>query len=376
MGENKLTVDGTLTCQGPLVYWKTEDLANGITTTFQAGGMSILQITPTGGDMGSTDVIVKRGAVCPNDAFWSGCTDTPLSLKCYFDITPTTAKTATIRFCYLAGELNGQVHGPLLKPYRWNTSSGKWEPVGVYVSHGGSGTEQDPYYVEYSGISNYSPFVLGSQGDPSLPVTLSSFTAQVVDEKVELCWKTESEVNNLGFDVYRGTQETGPFVKLTSNLIPGAGNSSIGTDYQFTDDTVVAGQTYYYYIESVDFTGEREMSEKIKVGVLIEPLSLQQQIPLETRLFQNYPNPFNPDTWFPYQLHEDGELKFQIFDVTGRLVREFQLGSQKAGYYLDKSRAVHWDGRNNAGEAVASGLYFYRLKVGQRAFLKRLAVLK
>ena len=84
-------------------------------------------------------------------------------------------------------------------------------------------------------------------------------------------------------------------------------------------------------------------------------------IPEETALLHNYPNPFNPETWIPYQLSEPAEVTLTIHAVNGTLVRTLALGHQPAGIYQTRTRAVYWDGKNEVGESVASGIYFYTL---------------
>ena len=81
----------------------------------------------------------------------------------------------------------------------------------------------------------------------------------------------------------------------------------------------------------------------------------------ETALLPNYPNPFNPETWIPYQLREAANVQINIYSTGGILVRRLLLGYQTSGYYLTQHRAAHWDGRNEHGERVASGIYFYEL---------------
>ena len=84
-------------------------------------------------------------------------------------------------------------------------------------------------------------------------------------------------------------------------------------------------------------------------------------IPEETALLHNYPNPFNPETWIPYQLAEPAEVTLTIYAVNGTLVRTLALGHQPAGIYQTRTRAAYWDGKNEVGESVASGVYFYTL---------------
>ena len=84
-------------------------------------------------------------------------------------------------------------------------------------------------------------------------------------------------------------------------------------------------------------------------------------IPEETALLHNYPNPFNPETWIPYQLADPAEVTLTIHSVNGTLVRTLALGYQPVGIYQTRTRAIYWDGKNQVGEPVASGIYFYTL---------------
>ena len=84
-------------------------------------------------------------------------------------------------------------------------------------------------------------------------------------------------------------------------------------------------------------------------------------VPEETALLPNYPNPFNPETWIPYQLSEPAEVTLRIYAVNGELVRTLALGHTPAGIYESRTRAAYWDGKNEVGETVASGIYFYTL---------------
>jgi parallel beta-helix repeat protein len=99
-------------------------------------------------------------------------------------------------------------------------------------------------------------------------------------------------------------------------------------------------------------------------------------IPIRTVLLQNYPNPFNPETWIPFKLAENAYVEIRIYDITGKLVRRLDLGYREAGSYTNRNRAAYWDGRNELGERVASGVYVYRLQVGGKEFIRRMVILK
>ena len=98
--------------------------------------------------------------------------------------------------------------------------------------------------------------------------------------------------------------------------------------------------------------------------------------PKETTLLPNYPNPFNPETWIPYRLARETEVAITIYDTKGTLVRRLALGNQAAGYYAERGKAAYWDGRNEDGEAVASGIYIYQFRAGGYAASRRMVIVK
>ena len=108
---------------------------------------------------------------------------------------------------------------------------------------------------------------------------------------------------------------------------------------------------------------EDDGSLVFKQGIEFLENLLASLIPKETALLRNYPNPFNPETWIPYQLASPAEVTLTIHDINGQLVRHLAVGHQAAGMYRTRSRAVYWDGRNQLGEPLASGPYFYTLTV-------------
>ena len=109
-------------------------------------------------------------------------------------------------------------------------------------------------------------------------------------------------------------------------------------------------------------------------------LSLQLNVgdvqPQDTLLAQNYPNPFNPETWIPYQLSKSTQVRIDIYNVSGHLVRSLDLGWQPTGSYMTPSSAAYWDGRNAIGERVASGIYFYTLQTSDFTATRRMVILK
>ena len=103
---------------------------------------------------------------------------------------------------------------------------------------------------------------------------------------------------------------------------------------------------------------------------------LASTLPEQTRLLANYPNPFNPETWIPYHLAADTVVEIHIYNARGSLVQSLELGHQRAGTYMSKGRAAYWDGRNDVGERVASGVYFYQLQADGLSSLRKMVILK
>ena len=112
-------------------------------------------------------------------------------------------------------------------------------------------------------------------------------------------------------------------------------------------------------IPQVVVSAEEVLSSRIKL-----PNLELYEIPSETVLLANYPNPFNPETWIPYRLAKAAEVTVQIYDTNGSLVRSIDVGFKPAAVYESRTSAIYWDGRNNYGERVASGTYFYHLSAG------------
>ncbi len=105
-------------------------------------------------------------------------------------------------------------------------------------------------------------------------------------------------------------------------------------------------------------------------------IELSPPLPTQTALLANFPNPFNPDTYIPYQLHVPAHVRLTIYDVRGALVREIDLGYRAAGQYLTSTSAAHWDGRDQRGQRVSSGVCLYRLQAGPVAQVRKMVIVK
>ena len=127
-------------------------------------------------------------------------------------------------------------------------------------------------------------------------------------------------------------------------------------------------------IELLIATGDRSPAAMKTLIYLQQLIALAR--PEKTQLFANYPNPFNPETWMPYELATDTNVRITIYNPQGVVIRTLQLGQQSAGYYTDRERAAYWDGKNALGEQVASGIYFYQLETDAMSSLRKMVILK
>ncbi len=201
---------------------------------------------------------------------------------------------------------------------------------------------------------------LTGDGDISLPVQLTAFTATPEADKIVLKWTTQSEVNNLGFEVYRSGEETGAYAMVASfentPALQGGGNSNTAREYTYEDAIISNGGTYWYQIADVDYQGVRTFHG---------PVSAQAPdlIPEAYALRPNYPNPFNPETTIRFEVPADpasnGKIALAIYNNLGMAVRSLVSGSVQPGIHT-----VKWDGRNDRGDQMASGIYFLRLQAG------------
>ena len=138
-------------------------------------------------------------------------------------------------------------------------------------------------------------------------------------------------------------------------------------------DTLTAADVKQWLSEAQQL----EMTDaKSLQGILFLQQLLEALTPKKTALLANFPNPFNPETWIPYRLAEDAFVTLTIYDGSGQVVRTLDVGHQIAAFYESRSKAIYWDGRNEFGEQVASGVYFYHLSAGNYSATRKMLILK
>jgi len=210
----------------------------------------------------------------------------------------------------------------------------------------------------------------GTQCNSALPVELSSFSAIVKGDEVELNWQTATEVNNYGFEIERTSPRPSPqgeggeagrgWEKI--GFVEGHGNSNSPKNYSFEDKSVESGK-YSYRLKQIDNNGGFNYSREVEVKV--------EAIPTEFALFQNYPNPFNPSTIIKYSIpkiinNQSSIINLKVYDILGSEVATLVNEQKKPGFY-----SVEWNASN-----IASGIYFYRIQAGDLIQTKKLILLR
>ena len=191
-------------------------------------------------------------------------------------------------------------------------------------------------------------------GSAPLPVELTSFTAAYKNSAVMLSWKTETEVNNYGFNVERRINE-GEWDSIV--FLEGYGNSNSPKEYSYTDKELFAGGSKFQYrLKQVDTDGSFSYSDVVEVEV----------VPDQFELSQNYPNPFNPSTTIRFSLPEATQVKINLFNMLGEQVATLAEGMYESGYHKITFNA----------SSLPSGTYVYRLESSNFVQVKKMVLIK
>ena len=172
------------------------------------------------------------------------------------------------------------------------------------------------------------------------PVELSLFKAVLIENKILLSWRTETEVNNYGFYVERSIDNSN---WLVLDFVEGYGNSNSRKEYSFSDSDINLSDTYYYRLKQMDNDGTYEYSEVVII---------EANIPNDLYVIRNYPNPFNPETKIYFTIPEKQLVSLKIYNTLGEVVTELVNEIKEAGTY-----SVTFDGSN-----LSSDVYFYRFE--------------
>ncbi|MCC6638097.1 MAG: T9SS type A sorting domain-containing protein [Ignavibacteriaceae bacterium] len=184
-----------------------------------------------------------------------------------------------------------------------------------------------------------------------VPVELSSFSASVTLNNVELNWTTATETNNFGFSVERRSEDS-EFEEI--GFVKGNGTSTLINSYSFIDSKPLSG-VVYYRLKQIDLDGSINYSNE----VLADNTGLIEGF----RLLGNYPNPFNPSTTISFTLTEKENVRVLVRDILGSEVVEIFNGIASPGI-----NRLQWKGTNSMGQTVNSGVYFYTVEVNNKVY--------
>jgi len=263
----------------------------------------------------------------------------------------------------LAFAADEMYHGGSYDGYDENAENNSMLSGSDCVYHGGS---YDGYAKEET-----------AEGGSTLPVVLSSFTAQFLNGVPTLYWKTESETDNIGWYVYRNAEEDFTTAgRITDYLIEGYGTTSEPHSYIYEDVELngIQGETYWYWIESVDLGGafHRYSPQVLTIPPIPEHHS-SPDIPKQYGLHHNNPNPLvKGSTKISFLLPKTARAELKIYNIRGELVKDLYKGVA----YGDDEVKRSWDGKDENGKPVANGIYFYKLSTDKKSITKKMILLR
>jgi hypothetical protein len=220
--------------------------------------------------------------------------------------------------------------------------------------------------LRFTGYLNYASdflavdqttIIIQNSGSSPLPVELTSFSAIVLKDRIKLNWKTETEVNNYGFDIERSKKQ-GVRSEIWEKIgfVNGNGNSNSPKDYTFEDKNVTTGK-YSYRLKQIDNDGNYQYSKVIEVDL---------SMPGKFELSQNYPNPFNPTTSIRFSIIESGNVKLTLYNILGQEIKTLVNEFKEAGVHT-----INF----NASE-LNSGLYLYKLEANGLVQTRKMTLIK
>ena len=218
-------------------------------------------------------------------------------------------------------------------------------------------------WEEFDGVraNRFWKLTEGDGTPAALDYALVSFEAMSQVEGVRLEWRSAPNFEFIEAEVYRkvaGSDD--PMQRLTDIDVEVQSNGGV-----VFDDTVVLGETYVYRILLRDSNGQ-PLSTAIAEVLAQEDTT---PLPLRPQIGQNFPNPFNPQTRIQFSVPRSMQARVEIYDSRGRHVRTLFDGLAAAG-----TNNVDWDGRNDAGEGVASGVYTYALVTDDGTSARRMVL--
>ena len=191
--------------------------------------------------------------------------------------------------------------------------------------------------------------------DPTLPVELSTFTAQFIENTPTLYWSTQTETDNMGWFVYRNEENDFTTSEKISEFIEGYGTTTQQQSYLYEDriQNPEVEDTYYYWLESIDFSGIVNHYDKVAVMQIPYIHNPDPHIAIPRKYgLKTDPNPFNSNLTVSYMLPQTDMVRVEIYNLYGQLLAEFNEGLRTA----EKQHTIDWNGKDLYGQNVSSGV--------------------
>ena len=264
------------------------------------------------------------------------------------------------------------VQGP--EQVGWKTSQDHFNDDAVFYSFGYGNWYPLPdasLHSPYDSNLDLAFVVNGQSDDYECPVELSSFTAGYYADALNVMWTTQSESNNSGWNLYRSnTFDIEEGIQINENMVMGQGTTTEPTHYVYSDEgNISEGETYYYWIESVDQGGITDLYGPVAVRIPVSDQDDDNPPVLANEIVFNYPNPFNPETSISYNLDNPENATIEIFNTKGQLVQSYND-------LCNENSCVVWDGNDLNGNPVSSGIYFYKLNTPEGNYIRKMILAK
>ena len=219
-----------------------------------------------------------------------------------------------------------------------------------------------PYKTVGQNSRQGAAYIYDNIQDLALPVQLSEFQASESNGVVLLEWRTESELDNLGFIIQR--KRFGEAWEIIASFqdngdLAGRGTATSAADYSFIDDDVSTGR-YYYRLADVNINGDVTYHSVTSIAVSSAGANGQLLAVDSVMLYPAFPNPFNPSTTLNYYLPNSAFVNIAVYDIAGRMTTTLLSDIKQAGLHQ-----IQWNGVNDKGKVLAGGVYFIHFRSGK-----------
>jgi len=202
-------------------------------------------------------------------------------------------------------------------------------------------------------------------------VELSNFRAELdYQNRIKLMWVTQSEVNLLGYYIYRNNEDDVTTAELISPIIT-ASNTTSTQLYVFTDTSVNEAGSYYYWLQCIDYKGNEKFFGPSICRYEFPGTNSGSEIPLREGIRTIFPNPFNPCTTINYEMESAGSMELTIYNIKGQKILGKTFEHSEKGNYK-----FLWDGCDEKGKVCSSGIYNISMKCRGRNYLRKVAIIK